>query len=150
MNFGFNPPDPKDVMEAMERLKDVFSKAAQADTGSAQPLFQKLSDSFNKAVDAALDLQKNNPGLPPQQAMMQLMPTLVQVQTSVQRIEQAAHTNPDAAQALQELKGDLQNEMRALMGGLPGFPGAAKPKQPPQPPKPPKPRGPGRDGTHDL
>ncbi|MDP2206387.1 MAG: hypothetical protein Q8K65_08780 [Alphaproteobacteria bacterium] len=153
MNFGFNPPDPKDVMDAMERLKDVFARAANADTGSAQPLFQKLSDSFNNAIDAALKLQKSNPNMNPQQAMMQLMPTLMQVQTSMQRLEQAARTNPDAAEALQELKGDLQNEMRALMGGMPGFPGAG-PKQPPKPPvtppKPPKPRGPGRDGTHDL
>lgn len=149
MNFGFNPPDPNQVFETLERLKDAFARAASVDTGSAQPLFQKLSDSFGKAVDAAIDLQKNNPGLPPQQAMMQLMPTLMQVQTSVQRIEQAARTNPDAAQTLQELKGELQTEMRALMGGMPGFPGAG-PKQPPAPPKPPKPRGPGRDGSHDF
>jgi hypothetical protein len=148
VNFGFNPPDPNDILEALERLKDVFARAASADTGSAQPLFQKLSDTFNKAVDAATDLQENNPDMHPQQAMMQLMPMLMQVQTSVQRLEQAARTNPAAAQALQELKGDLQNETRSLMGGLPGFPGTAAPKQPPRPPRPPK--GPGRDGTHDL
>ncbi|MDY0008864.1 MAG: hypothetical protein RBS08_04090 [Bdellovibrionales bacterium] len=154
MNFGFNPPDPNDVIETMQRLKDAFAKAASANTGSAQPLFQTLSDSFAKAVDAALDLQQNNPGIKPQQAMMQLMPTLMQVQGAVQRLEQAARTNPAAAEALSELKNDMQTEMRGLLGGMPGFPGAGQkpPSVPPKPPKPPapKPRGPGRDGSHDL
>lgn len=154
MNFGFNPPDPNEVIETLNRLKDAFAKAAAAPTGSAQPLFQTLSDSFAKAVDAAQNLQQNNPGIKPQQAMMQLMPTLMQVQGAVQRLEQAARTNPAAAEALSELKEDMQTEMRGLMGGMPGFPGAgAKPPVPPKPPKPPappKPRGPGRDGSHDL
>lgn len=152
MNFGFNPPDPDAVKEAMNRLKDVFAKAAAADTGSAQPLFQKLSDSFNNAVDAALDLQDKNPGMDPRQAMMQLMPTLMQVQSSMNRLQQAARTNPQAADALQELMTDMRSEMSALLGGMPGFPGQgpATPPKPPTPPKGPAPRKPGRDGSHDL
>ncbi|HCS22823.1 MAG TPA: hypothetical protein DIW20_03660, partial [Rhodospirillaceae bacterium] len=118
MNFGFNPPDPDAVKEAMNRLKDVFARAAAADTGSAQPLFQKLSDTFNKAVDSAQDLQNQNPDMDPRQAMAQLMPTLMQVQMSMSRIQQAARTNPAAAEALQELMTDMRSEMSALLGGM--------------------------------
>lgn len=157
MNFGFNPPDPDDVLKAMERLKEIFDKAADANTGSAQPLFQKLRDSFNKAADDAMKLQNSGEELDPRQAMMKMMPALMQIQSNVVRIQQAARTNPAAAEALQEMMNDMRTEISSLMGGMPGFPGAgpSTPPTPPKPPAPPKgpaprPRGPGRDGSHDL
>ncbi len=157
MNFGFNPPDPDDVLKSMERLKDIFDKAANADTGSAQPLFQKLRDGFNKAADDALRLQNSGAEIDPRQAMMQMMPALMQIKSTVVRIQQAARSNPAAAEALQEMMSDMRAEISSLMGGMPGFPGAGpstppKPPAPPAPPKgpAPKPRGPGRGGTYDL
>ena len=56
MNFGFTPPDPEKVLEAFERLKGALRKAAEADTGEAQPLFQKLSDTLEKVIDDSISM----------------------------------------------------------------------------------------------
>ena len=142
MNFGFNPPNPEDVKQAMEDLKDAFTRAAaRTDTGSARPLFQNLSEQFAKTADKAIALQEQNPDMDPRQAMMQLMPGMMQMQMSLQRIETTARIEPGAAEALQELKADLQAALRPLLGQMP---------KPPQPPKPPKGSGPRDGGSFKL
>lgn len=146
---GMTPPDPEKVLQSLENLKAAFLKAADADTGAAQPLFQSLSDKFNKVIDDGMDLASSDPNPNPNKIMMKLMPAMMDLQKTVQKIQQVAKTDSNAAEALAELEGSIKAEVQSLLGGMPGigFPGAPGKNRPTfdgddekpsiKPPKPP-------------
>lgn len=146
--MNFPKPDPEKILQTMENLKAIFEEAAAADTGNAQPHFQKLSDAFNKIVTDGQSLQNQNPA----DALRQMAPVLMQLQTTMTQLQREASRDPVVAETLQTLMAGLQNEMMQLMPGLPGLSGNAKPPAPPKPPKPPaapRPKKPG-NGSFDL
>ena len=155
MNF----PDPEKALEAIERIKDAFQRAADNDTSAAQPHFVKLSQTFNKMADKAMELgnQTNDPN----RLIMSLLPTMMQLKTTLTSIQQEAQRDPVAAATLDTLRGDIQVEVKGLLGGLgnmgfnfpnfPGFPGVPPMDPPDAPPSlpPRKPKKPG-NGNFDL
>lgn len=153
MNFGFNPPDPDKVLESIGNLKDAFLRAADAETGSAKPLFESLSDKFNSVIEKSMDLASTTEKPDPNKLMMQMMPAMMEIQNTVNKIRREAGNNPAAADALRQLEDDIRTEVSNMLGGsLPGIPGMPSIKKtPPKPPAPkgPKPKRPG-DGSFDL
>lgn len=153
MNFGFNPPDPDKVLESIGNLKDAFLRAADAETGSAKPLFESLSDRFNSVIEKSMDLASQSEKPDPNKMMMQMMPAMMEIQTTVNKIRRDAGNNPAAAETLRQLEEDIRTEVSNMLGGaLPGMPGIPSIKKaPPKPPAPkgPKPKRPG-DGSFDL
>ncbi|MDE1151424.1 MAG: hypothetical protein PW788_02710 [Micavibrio sp.] len=156
MDFGFTPPDPDKALQALDNIKAAFAKAAAADTGAAQPLFQSLSDKFNKLLDDIIDIASNDPNPNPQKIMFKMMPVIMSVQMTAQKLQQAAQNDPRVGETLQELAGTVRSEIQALIpgGGSIGFPGGfnlpgadnsnqpAAPQQPKKPSLPPAPRFP--------
>ncbi|MEZ0226519.1 MAG: hypothetical protein ACAH83_18325 [Alphaproteobacteria bacterium] len=154
MNFGFTPPDPEKVLQALDNLKAAFQKAADADTGAAQPLFQTLSDKFNQVIDDGMNLAASDPNPNPNKIMMKLMPVMLELKKTLEKIQTIAATDSRVADAMEELGQSIQKEVTNIMGGIPGvgFPGAGGfggPKNrptfdqddaPPAPPKPPIPK----------
>ncbi|TAL39618.1 MAG: hypothetical protein EPN97_02015 [Alphaproteobacteria bacterium] len=154
MNFGFTPPDPEKVLQALDNLKAAFQKAADADTGAAQPLFQTLSDKFNQVIDDGMNLAASDPNPNPNKIMMKLMPVMLELKKTLEKIQTLAATDSRVADAMQDLGESIQKEVTNIMGGIPGmgFPGAGGfggPKnrptfdqddKPPVPPKPPIPK----------
>jgi hypothetical protein len=153
VNFGFNPPDPEKVLESIGNLKDAFLRAADAETGSAKPLFESLSDKFNSVIEKSMDLAATSQKPDPNKLMMQMMPAMMEIQRTVEKIRREASSNAAAAQTLSQLEDDIRTEISNIMGGsLPGIPGMPSIKKtPPKPPasKGPKPKRPG-DGSFDL
>ncbi len=126
MDFNFNPPDPEKIEQAVYRLKDAFQRAADAETGAAQPSFQRLSDAFNKLIDDSQSIDLD--GGDPMKAIMKLMPTIMDFQSSMSKVRRAGQTNPAAAEAMRELEETLKEEGKGIMdmiggslGGLGGF-----------------------------
>ncbi|HEX2753331.1 MAG TPA: hypothetical protein VHP34_09590 [Alphaproteobacteria bacterium] len=141
MNFGFNPPDPEKVLESIGNLKDAFLRAADAETGSAKPLFESLSDKFNSVIEKSMDLAATSQKPDPNKLMMQMMPAMMEIQRTVEKIRREASSNAAAAQTLSQLEDDIRTEISNIMGGsLPGIPGMPSIKK--TPPKPPAPKGP--------
>jgi hypothetical protein len=154
VNFGFTPPDPEKVLQALDNLKAAFQKAADADTGAAQPLFQTLSDKFNQVIDDGMNLAASDPNPNPNKIMMKLMPVMLELKKTLEKIQTIAQTDSRVADAMQDLGESIQKEVTNIMGGIPGigFPGAGgfgAPKNrptfdqddtPPAPPKPPIPK----------
>jgi hypothetical protein len=150
VNFGFTPPDPDQVLESLDRLKDAFQRAASAETGNAKPLFVNLSNSFNKTINDVMDMAAKTTNPDPNKIMMQMMPAMMQLQNSVNQLRREAATNPAAAQTLQQLESDIREEVSNLMGGsIPGMPSIKRTPPKPPAPKGPKPKRPG-DGSFDL
>jgi len=153
VNFGFNPPDPDKVLESICNLKDAFLRAADAETGSAKPLFESLSDKFNSVIEKSMDLASTTEKPDPNKLMMQMMPAMMEIQNTVNKIRREAANNPNAAQTLRQLEDDIRTEISNIMGGaLPGIPGMPSVKK--TPPKPPAPKGPAPkrpgNGSFDL
>lgn len=170
MNFGFTPPDPEKVLQALDNLKAAFQKAADADTGAAQPLFQNLSDKFNQVIDDGMNLAASDPNPNPNKIMMKLMPVMLELKTTLEKIQRLAQTDSRVADTMEELGQTIQGEVQNIMGGIPGIGGFGMggpfgaPKNrptfdqddtPPAPPKPripkiqPKPKKPG-DGDFNF
>jgi hypothetical protein len=128
VNFGFTPPDPEKVLQALEDLKAAFQKAADADT-TAQPLFQSLSDTFNKVIDEGMNLSSSDPNPNPGKILRKLMPTMLELKTTLEQIQRAASRDSKVAETMDELGGSIQNAVQGLMGGMPGlgFPGMGFP-----------------------
>lgn len=163
MNF-----DPEDILKAVERMREAFNRAAEADSGSAQRLFQKLSSKIDNLFDQAMD--PRNQDLEPKKMVMKMLPSVMELQMTMSQIKREAQSNAQAAEVLDQLSREIQDEAKVLLpmlgnlpgiiGGLPGgfkLPGMdfGQPKEPPQtppaPPSPPKksprpPRKPGSDG----
>lgn len=124
MNFGFTPPDPEKVLQALDNLKAAFQKAADADTGAAQPLFQNLSDKFNKVIDDGMNLAASDPNPNPNKIMMKLMPVMLELKTTLEKIQRIAQTDDKVADTMAELGNSIQTEVQNIMGGIPGIGGA--------------------------
>jgi hypothetical protein len=172
MNF-----DPQELLNAVERIRDAFNRAAEADSGSATQLFKKLARSVNTLHEAAADpaLAQN-----PKAAAFRLLPAIMDLQFTASRIEKEAQQNPLAAATLQTLVADVEHEVQSILPmiegilpslGLPKIPGldledllkrpapkadpkpesqAPKPAAKPQPaPKPRKPKKSNDDFTLD-
>lgn len=153
MNFGFTPPDPEKVLQALDNLKAAFQKAADADTGAAQPLFQNLSDKFNQVIDDGMNLAASDPNPNPNKIMMKLMPVMLELKKTLEQIQRIAQTDSRVEGTMAELGESIQKEVQSIMGGLPGIPGMGFPggglggpknrptfDQDDTPPTPPKPR----------
>jgi ABC-type transporter Mla subunit MlaD len=154
VNFGFNPPDPDKVLQSIDNLKNAFLRAADAQTGPAKPLFESLSDKFNSVVEKSMDLGASADTPDINKLMRQMMPAMMDIQSTVNQIRRQAASNPAAAQTLHQLEDDIRTEISNMLGGaLPGIPGLPSikktPPKPPAPPKGPKPKRPG-DGSFDL
>ena len=123
MNFGFTPPDPEKVLQALDNLKAAFQKAADADTGAAQPLFQNLSDKFNQVIDDGMNLAASDPNPNPNKIMMKLMPVMLELKTTLEKIQRLAQTDDRVADTMAELGNSIQTEVQNIMGGIPGIGG---------------------------
>jgi len=135
------PPHGDPFLEVFERLKDIFQRAAQAPTGTAQPLFQELSDIFCNAIDDAAHLAM----VDRRAALQQLFVALQEIQPVIVSLERAAQTNPAAEKTLRQVEADLQTElMRA--GDRQRAAENKKPQAPQKPKKPYRPPG----GDFDL
>lgn len=173
--MDFNPPDPEKIQQSIFRLKDAFQRAADADTGSSQPAFQKLNDKFNDLVELqdSLDLEGLAGGGSPDfaklaETAMKAISTISGFQKAMNEVRGEAQSNPSAAIAWEELQETLKEEGKELSGGMsfpgggfpgggfPGFPGGRNDDQgpandddvdqTPKAPKPPKPKKPGNGG----
>ena len=162
----FNPPDPDKIIQTLERLRDAHHVAAEAKTGSAQPLFQRLADLVDTAVDKVIEIQ-NSGEQPDMMDMMNLVGSMTFNSKSILgKLQREMEHNPAAAETFQQLQQTMQEEMQTLMesimpdiGGMipPGGFNLPKPgnKQTPPPvknkplPPPKKPAKP-NDGDFDL
>jgi hypothetical protein len=135
-----------DPEELFNRLRDVFNRAAEADSGTAQPLFQKLADKVDRLYKQATDPANQN--LDRQKMMFKMAPLIMDLQLTMKQIEAEVKRNPQAAEVLAQLSSDMQQELKALMGNIPGLPGLPKlpgmdfgqPREPKAPPAPPAPK----------
>ncbi len=143
--------DPTEIIEAVERIRDAFNRAAEADSGAATPYFQRLARSMEKLKEiesdpSLLDSQD------PMRLVMRMLPLVMDVRTTTQRLQQLAATDPKAAATLKTLRDEVQLELQTtlpklggLIGNLPKFPGMPdlgdfNRPQPPRPaPEAPKP-----------
>jgi len=162
MDFGFTPPDPDKALKAFDNIKEAFAKAAAADTGAAQPLFQNLSDKFNKMMDDIIDIASTDPNPNPQKIMFKMMPVMMSVQQTATQLQRLAQTDARVADTMAELQDAIKTEIQSLLPGgigLPGgfnLPGAGNNNKPssqdnkPAAPKfPPRPKKPG-SGNFDF
>ncbi len=165
-----NMPDPDKIFQAIERVKQIQQDAA-AKPSSAQREFQKIADIYGKLVDKLLAIDpstKPNPA----RLIMDLGPSLLTLQFTMQSIKAKAEKDPAVAEVLRQMSQDIQDEMKPIIdqlgGALPGgfnFPGmgdlgdfgrkADDDLFPPLPPKkdtPPKgnPGKPPKGGDFDL
>lgn len=158
MAFDFYP-DPEKALQAVERIKEAFNKAAEADTGVSQPLFQKLSDNFTNLLDKA---QNADPEADIKETIFDLLPSVGKLQSAFSAVEARSKSDPSVAQALGELRGTMQQEMKNMLpagldnilgalGGFGGFPSFGKGDDKPSTPKPgKKAQKKPKDGDFDL
>ncbi len=164
MDLGLPPIDPEKAFNAFENIRKAFQEAASADTGAAQPLFQSLSDKFNKMVDDVMEMGALDPNISPSKIMFKMMPVFMDVQKTASQIQRLAQTDERVADTMSTLAGTIKNEITGLLpaGGLGGFnlPGLgglgggstgstpASEDKPNIHPK--KPKKPGNGGSFDL
>lgn len=140
--------DPEEILKAVERIREAFNRAAEADSGSAQRSFQKLAGKIDNLIAQSMD--PRNQDSDPKKMMMKMLPQIMDLQMTMSQLKREAQSNPAAATVLADLARDIQDEMKSLLpllGNIPGIPGMPKfpgmdfgqPKQPPAPPKPPAP-----------
>jgi len=159
-NFGdFSNMDPDKFLKSIEGVKAAFNKAAEADT-AAQPLFEKLSTTFNKLLDGSMEmeLRSKNDILP---AVLKMLPAMIEMRSTITTIQKQYANDPavgsvmaDLADEIKAATDPIKDEMRKMMPGIPGlpkFPSDDAQDDRPQPPKPPqrKPRKP-KDGDFDM
>lgn len=161
MSLGLPPVDPEKALKAFENIRNAFLEAASAET-SAQPLFQSLSDKFNKMVEDVMEMAATDPNPSPSKIMFKMMPVIMDVQRTATQIAKLAQTDDKVAETLQTLSDTIKREVSNIMpaGGLPGFPGLPSPgasddTPPPSKPnihpkKPNPPKKPGGPGNFDL
>lgn len=160
MDLGLPPVDPEKAFKAFENIKNAFLEAASAPT-SAQPLFQSLSDKFNKMVEDVMEMAAMDPNISPSKIMFKMVPVIMDVQRTAGQIAKLAQTDDQVAETLQTLSESIKREVTNIMpaGGLPGFPGLPSPgasdDTPPSKPnihpkKPQPPKKPGGPGNFDL
>lgn len=158
MDFGLPPIDPEKAMKAFDNIKNAFLEAAAADN-AAQPLFQSLSDKFNKMVEDVMEMASTGEDISPSKIMFKMMPVIMDVQRTASQIAKLAQTDDQVAETLQGLSDTIRREVSNIMpaGGLPGFPGMPSPggfddETPPpnKPKKPQPPKKPGGPGNFDL
>lgn len=152
--------DPEEILKAVERIREAFNRAAEADSGSAQRTFKKLSSKIDALITQSMD--PRNQDADPKKMMMKMLPQIMDLQMTMSQLKREAQSNPLAANVLADLARDIQDEVKTLLpmlGNIPGIPGLPKlpgmdfgqpkdtPKNPPAPPAPPKPpRKPGGGG----
>lgn len=149
--------DPEEIFQAIERMRDAFNRAAEADSGNAQRLFKKLSTKVEGLLDQAMD--PRNQDMDPQKLFMKMLPSVMDLQMTMSQLKREAQNNPAAAGVLAQLAQDIQAEAKALLpllGNLPGIGGAlpggfklpgmdfGQPKEPQEPKNPPAPPKPGK------
>ncbi len=152
--------DPEEILKAVERIREAFNRAAEADSGSAQRTFKKLSSKIDALITQSMD--PRNQDADPKKMMMKMLPQIMDLQMTMSQLKREAQSNPLAANVLADLARDIQDEVKTLLpmlGNIPGIPGLPKlpgmdfgqpkdtPKNPPAPPAAPKPpRKPGGGG----
>lgn len=152
--------DPEEILKAVERIREAFNRAAEADSGSAQRTFKKLSSKIDALITQSMD--PRNQDADPKKMMMKMLPQIMDLQMTMSQLKREAQSNPLAANVLVDLARDIQDEVKTLLpmlGNIPGIPGLPKlpgmdfgqpkdtPKNPPAPPAAPKPpRKPGGGG----
>ena len=152
--------DPEEILKAVERIREAFNRAAEADSGSAQRTFKKLSSKIDALITQSMD--PRNQDADPKKMMMKMLPQIMDLQMTMSQLKREAQSNPLAANVLADLARDIQDEVKTLLpmlGNIPGIPGLPKlpgmdfgqpkdtPKNPPEPPAAPKPpRKPGGGG----
>lgn len=140
--------DPEEILKAVERIREAFNRAAEADSGSSQRSFKKLAGKIDNLIAQSMD--PRNQDSDPKKMMMKMLPQIMDLQMTMSQLKREAQSNPAAATVLADLARDIQDEMKSLLpmlGNIPGIPGMPKfpgmdfgqPKQPPVPPKPPAP-----------
>lgn len=151
--------DPEEILKAVERIREAFNRAAEADSGSAQRTFKKLSSKIDALITQSMD--PRNQDADPKKMMMKMLPQIMDLQMTMSQLKREAQNNPAAAGVLADLVRDIQDEVKTLLpmlGNIPGIPGLPKlpgmdfgqpkdePKNPPAPPAPKPPRKPGGGG----
>jgi len=163
VDLGLPPIDPEKALKAFDNIRNAFLEAAAADT-AAQPLFQSLSDKFNKMVEDVMEMAATEANPSPSKIMFKMMPVIMDVQRTATQIAKLAQTDSQVADTLQTLSDSIKREVTSIMpaGGLPGFPGMPDPgvfggddTPPPSKPnihpkKPQPPKKPGGPGNFDL
>lgn len=139
--------DPEEILKAVERIREAFNRAAEADSGNAQRLFEKLATRMDALITQGLDPRNQN--MDRRKILLKMLPSLMEVKAITAQLQREIQTNSDAAAVLEQLLHDIQEEAKTvlpLLGNLPNIPGLPKlpgmdfgqPKQPPQePPAPP-------------
>lgn len=162
MDLGLPPIDPEKAFNAFENIRKAFQEAASADTGAAQPLFQSLSDKFNKMVDDVMELGATDPNISPSKIMFKMMPVIMDVQKTASQLQRLAQTDERVAETMATLAGTIKNELTSLLpaGGLGGLNlpglgglggGNSTPASEDKPNiNPKKPKKPGNGGSFDL
>ncbi len=147
--------DPEEILQIVERIRDAFNRAAEADTGSSQAVFKKVAAGVDRLFVQATD--PSNQGQDPQKLFMKFLPSIMQLQMAASQLKREVQNNPLAAQAYADLQSEVQEEAKALLpllgkfGNLPGFPklpgmdfGQNNPPQEPPAPPAPKKKKPGK------
>ena len=162
MDLGLPPIDPEKAFNAFENIRKAFLEAASADTGTAQPLFQSLSDKFNKMVDDVMEMGALDPNISPSKIMFKMMPVIMDVQKTASQIQRLAQTDERVADTMSTLANTIKNEITGILpaGGLGGFNlpglgglggGGSTPAAEDKPNiHPKKPKKPGTGGSFDL
>jgi len=156
MNFNdFTPPDPDQIFQAFDRLKDAFAHAAENAPAASKPSFEKLSDAFNNVVGVAttLDLDSmTQGGMPDLGSLMKVVGAFKGFHSAMNEVQTLAKTDAGAAATFAELtnavRAEAQNLGGGMLGGLGGDifgqgeqPEAPEETTPPKPKRIKKPKG---------
>lgn len=151
--------DPEEILKAVERIREAFNRAAEADSGASQRTFKKLASKIDGLIAQSMD--PRNQDADPKKMMMKMLPQIMDLQMTMSQIKREAQNNPAAATVLADLARDIQDEIKTLLpmlGNIPGIPGLPKlpgmdfgqpkdePKKPTPPAAPKPPRKPGGGG----
>ncbi len=119
----FDPNDFNDkFVTIIEKAKDAFRKAADADTGNAKPLFEELYNDFSDKFDNPSEEQNH-------QEMLQGFLKTIALQ---KKLAEEAKINPAAKEALETMQRDIGDAFKSALdlkslfnsfGGLGGLGG---------------------------
>lgn len=146
--------DPEEILKAVERIREAFNRAAEAESGTTT--FKKLSKKIDALIAQSMD--PSNQDADPKKLMMKMLPQVMDLQMTMQQLKREAETNPAVKAVLTDLARDIQEEVKTLLpllgNNIPGIPGLPKipgmdfglPKEPPTPPAPRAPKPPRKPG----
>ncbi len=87
--------DPEEILKAVERIREAFNRAAEADSGSAQRTFKKLSSKIDALITQSMD--PRNQDADPKKMMMKMLPQIMDLQMTMSQLKREAQSAKQSA-----------------------------------------------------